>query len=93
MFYQENFGGIRPYVAEEMLHWIEDMGEELMLEALKRAVEQNKTTWGYSKSSSDTHPRDKRLFPIGLKNANSREKSSLPLNRKRAWKNKKISTS
>lgn len=37
-FYQENFGVISPFVSEEILGWITDSGEELVLEAMKRAL-------------------------------------------------------
>lgn len=50
VFYQNNFGVISPHVSEELLSWINDSGEELVLEALKRALERNKANWGYAKS-------------------------------------------
>nr|WP_246187560.1 DnaD domain protein [Ornithinibacillus caprae] len=46
-FYQDNFGDIREFVLEELLKWIEAVGEELVLEAMKRALENNKGNWGY----------------------------------------------
>jgi len=50
VFYQENFGFVGPFVAESLMDWINDLGEALVVEAMKRALEQNKTSWGYVKS-------------------------------------------
>jgi len=49
-FYQENFGVMSPFVIESISDWVDDVGEKLVMEALKRALEQNKTSWGYVKS-------------------------------------------
>ena len=38
-FFQENFGVVSPYVAEDMIQWINDLGESLVLYAMKRALE------------------------------------------------------
>ncbi|WP_343816506.1 DnaD domain protein, partial [Virgibacillus siamensis] len=48
-FYQENFGVISSYVADDIVNWIADMGDPLVHHAMKRALEQNKATWGYVK--------------------------------------------
>ncbi|MFD1037202.1 hypothetical protein ACFQ3N_02015 [Virgibacillus byunsanensis] len=37
VFYQENFGVISPFVSDAMLNWVNDMGEELVLETTKQA--------------------------------------------------------
>ncbi|MFD1608853.1 DnaD domain-containing protein [Oceanobacillus luteolus] len=50
VFYQENFGLVGPFVAESLQDWIQTLGEELVIEAMKRALERNKTSWGYVKS-------------------------------------------
>lgn len=47
-FYQENFGLESPYIAQELEYWIEDLNVELVLEALKRAVEYG-GEFGYAK--------------------------------------------
>ena len=47
-FYQKNFGILSSFVQEDILYWIRDIGDELVLEALKRALEQNKE-YGYAK--------------------------------------------
>ena len=47
-FYQQNFGMLSPFVQQDMLYWIQDIGHELVLEALKRTLEQNKE-YGYAK--------------------------------------------
>ncbi|WP_303699929.1 DnaD domain-containing protein [Lentibacillus sp. CBA3610] len=48
-FYQENFGVVSSYVAEDITNWITDLGDPLILDAMKRALEQNKATWRYVK--------------------------------------------
>lgn len=48
-FYQENFGFAGAYVQKNMQYWIQEKGEELVMYAMKRALEQNKATWGYVK--------------------------------------------
>ena len=50
VFYQENFGSITPHVSNDLLVWLDDLGDELVIEAMKRAVERNKKNWGYVKS-------------------------------------------
>ena len=47
-FYQKNFGILSSFIQEDILYWIRDIGDELVLEALKRALEQNKE-YGYAK--------------------------------------------
>ncbi|SHG03933.1 DnaD domain-containing protein [Ornithinibacillus halophilus] len=49
VFYHENFGVIPPFVTEDLLKWVDDLGEDMVLEAMKRALERNKATWGYVK--------------------------------------------
>ncbi|WP_174614719.1 DnaD domain-containing protein [Virgibacillus ihumii] len=48
-FYQENFGAISSYLADDIINWIADMGDPLVLHAMKRALEQNKANFGYVK--------------------------------------------
>ncbi|MGM8212607.1 DnaD domain-containing protein [Virgibacillus sp. W0430] len=50
VFYQNNIGMIRPQISEEMLDWINDFGDEMVIEAMKRSLERNKPSWGYTKS-------------------------------------------
>lgn len=47
-FYQKNFGILSSFIQEDILYWIRDIGDELVLEALRRALEQNKE-YGYAK--------------------------------------------
>ncbi|MCP3032600.1 DnaD domain protein [Halobacillus sp. A1] len=49
-FYQNNFGSIRPQISEEITTWSEDLGDPLVVEAMKRSLDRNKPTWGYVKS-------------------------------------------
>src|SRR5699024_8932820 len=49
VFYQENFGVISPFVSDALLNWVNDVGEALVLDAMKRALERGKSNWGYVK--------------------------------------------
>lgn len=49
-FYQENFGTLNTFVAENIEKRINDTGEPLVLHAMERALEQNKPTWRYVKA-------------------------------------------
>lgn len=49
-FYQENFGVLSPFVAESLMDWIQSLGEELVMEAMKRALERNVLSWAYVRS-------------------------------------------
>ncbi|MFC4022324.1 DnaD domain-containing protein [Oceanobacillus longus] len=53
-FFQENFGVVSPYVAEDMIHWINDLGESLVQYAMKRALERGSSNWGYVKAILDS---------------------------------------
>lgn len=50
VFYQNNIGMIRPIIAEEMIDWIDDFGDEMVIEALNKSIAQNKANWGYAKA-------------------------------------------
>ncbi|UOQ95093.1 DnaD domain protein [Halobacillus shinanisalinarum] len=41
---------IRPQISEELLSWSEDLGEQMVIEAMKRSLDRNKPSWGYVKS-------------------------------------------
>ncbi|MCA1010661.1 DnaD domain-containing protein [Halobacillus halophilus] len=47
-FYEQNFGMLNPHIAESITAWCEDMPEELVLEAMKRALQHNKPFFQYS---------------------------------------------
>ncbi|MCP3026635.1 DnaD domain protein [Halobacillus sp. A5] len=49
-FYQNNFGMLRPQTSEEIMAWIQDLGDDMVTEAMKRALDRNKPSWGYAKS-------------------------------------------
>ncbi|MFC7061663.1 DnaD domain-containing protein [Halobacillus seohaensis] len=49
-FFKNNFGIIRPQISEEIVIWSEDLGDPLIMEAMKRSLDRNKPTWGYVKS-------------------------------------------
>lgn len=48
-FYEDNFGVASSCVAEDIINWIADVGDLLVLDAMKRALEQNKASWRYVK--------------------------------------------
>lgn len=48
-FFQENIGMISPYIREDLIKWVNDVGEPLVLAAMKRALERVKDNWGYMK--------------------------------------------
>lgn len=50
VFYQNNIGLIRPIISDEILDWINDLGDGMVIEALKRAIASNKANWGYAKA-------------------------------------------
>jgi DnaD/phage-associated family protein len=41
-FYENNFGTINPFMSETLGYWADDMGEELLLEAMKISLQQQK---------------------------------------------------
>ena len=47
-FYEQNFGMLNPHIAQSITAWCEDMPEELVLEAMKRALQHNKPFFQYS---------------------------------------------
>lgn len=49
-FYYENFGQASRFIDEDITKWSEDLSDELVIEAMKRGLKQNKRTWGYTES-------------------------------------------
>ncbi len=49
IFYQENFGNVKGHLKNELQAWEQKVGEELLLEAMKQAVESNIYKWNYVK--------------------------------------------
>lgn len=48
-FYQENFGMITPFIAEDINLWIDDLSEELVTEAMKLTLLNGTRNWSYAK--------------------------------------------
>lgn len=46
-FYQQNFGVLNPFIAEKIAFWQNDIGSELVIEAMKRALS-NQKKWSYA---------------------------------------------
>lgn len=49
LFYIENIGEINPYMEKDLTQSVKDMGEALVIEAMKRALDFKKSNWGYIK--------------------------------------------
>lgn len=50
-FYQENgFGTLTPYIGDKIGAWIDDLSEDLVVYALKLAVENNARSWKYAET-------------------------------------------
>jgi len=47
-FYNDNFGKLTNYIKSEFEVWSNELGDELLYEALKRTVENGKSTWRYT---------------------------------------------
>jgi DnaD/phage-associated family protein len=41
-FYQENFGVLNPFISEKLTMWVDDVGIELVIESMKRALANQK---------------------------------------------------
>ncbi|MBC5638438.1 DnaD domain protein [Ornithinibacillus sp. BX22] len=46
-FYQDNFGLVTPFLTEELLSWINDFGDDFVIEAMKRALVRGKLNFSY----------------------------------------------
>jgi DnaD/phage-associated family protein len=46
-FYQQNFGTLNPFIGESIKEWVKDLSEEIVIEAMKRALAQQKK-WSYA---------------------------------------------
>ncbi|WP_156290680.1 DnaD domain protein [Oceanobacillus salinisoli] len=83
VFYQENFGVVSPFVADSLVDWVREVGEELVLEAMKRALERNRTNWGYVKSILQSWGKkglhtleDVRAEEVAFRNQRGKKRSS-----------------
>lgn len=47
-FYEKNIGMITPFVAENINYWIDTLSEELVIEAMKRSLLENKRNFNYT---------------------------------------------
>ncbi|MGP4061480.1 Lin1244/Lin1753 domain-containing protein [Halobacillus sp. H74] len=50
VFYQQNFGLLRPNMSEKILAWIEDLSDSMVIKAMEKTLEQNKSSWAYTES-------------------------------------------
>jgi DnaD/phage-associated family protein len=49
-FYENNFGVLSSFIADDLGQWIDELNQELVIRAMQKALEQNKRQWGYVKS-------------------------------------------
>lgn len=49
-FFQKNIGKIGPYMKSDLIKWVNDVGEPLVIAAMKRTLERGKENWGYIKA-------------------------------------------
>ncbi|MDL4839106.1 DnaD domain protein [Aquibacillus rhizosphaerae] len=49
-FYESNFGASSHYITQELYAWTNKLGDTLVMEAMKSALEHNKFNWSYVKS-------------------------------------------
>lgn len=48
-FYRDNIGEMKPFIHHEILYWTEQLGDELVIHALTKALERSITDWAYVK--------------------------------------------
>ena len=87
-FYQENFGTINSFLTECITMWEKDVGTELVIESMKRALKKQKM-WGYAegilkdwanrnvRSLTDVTGLDQEFSSMGEKNREQNEKSRI----------------
>lgn len=46
-FYQQNFGMGSPYIMENIIYWIDDLSNNVVLAAMKEALDHNARNWKY----------------------------------------------
>ncbi|MCA0970827.1 DnaD domain protein [Halobacillus litoralis] len=49
-FYESNIGSLSPYIAEQVTQWCDELSEDLVIEALKRSVQNNKPFFRYAEA-------------------------------------------
>ncbi len=74
LFYQKNFGVMSPYLQDDLTHWANDLSPELVIEAMKRAIEGQKN-YNYAKGIL------KRWLVAGIKTMEQVESSELQFER------------
>ncbi len=48
-FYMKNFGFISPFMGEEINQWVDDLNQEMVVEAMKITLQNNTRNWSYVK--------------------------------------------
>ncbi|WP_342488561.1 DnaD domain protein [Cytobacillus sp. FSL W7-1323] len=66
-FYQQNFGVLTPFISQNIVEWINDIGSELVIESMKRALKAQKP-WSYAEGILKGWSR-KNIKTIGDVNA------------------------
>ena len=74
LFYQNNFGLMSPYLQDDLTHWVNDLSAELVIDAMKRAIEGQKN-YNYAKGIL------KRWLVAGIKTMEQVEASEMQFER------------
>lgn len=74
LFYQNNFGLMSPYLQDDLTHWSNDLSPELVIDAMKRAIEGQKN-YNYAKGIL------KRWLVAGIKTMEQVEASEMQFER------------
>lgn len=48
-FFKQNIGKLTPYVQNDLVQFVHDVGKSLVIAAIKRALDRGKRSWGYVK--------------------------------------------
>lgn len=89
-FFQKNIGVISPYIMGDVIKWISDIGQPLVLAAMKRALERGKANWGYIKGILESW-LDKGVKTIGEAEGEVLEFKNKQKKRKGSWSSQSAS--
>jgi len=82
-FYENNFGMMSPFISQNIEHWIDDLSEELVIEAMKIALKNNKQ-FNYAEGIlRDWHKRNIRTIDDVAAARKEFERKRNPATRKR----------
>jgi DnaD/phage-associated family protein len=76
-FYQQNFGMINSFMSQQIGEWIDDVGNELVVEAMKIALKQQKK-WSYAEGILKRWVNENITSVEQLQHEQKEEKSTIP---------------